>query len=67
MLEKVKSKLKELEKQYDYWLELYDRDGLRYQNDRIMMLGYQINILKELLEGSDKEWIKENMQSFINI
>ena len=55
MLEKVKSKLKELEKQYDYWLELYDRDGLRYQNDRIMMLGYQINILKELLEGSDKE------------
>lgn len=55
MLEKVKSKLKELEKEYDYWLEVYDRDGLGYQNDRLLMLGHQINILKELLKGSDKE------------
>lgn len=53
MLEKVKNKLDELEQQYDWWLDLYERDGLGYQRDKILMVGHQINILKDLLDGEE--------------
>lgn len=53
MLEKILSKKLELLKEYDYWLELYDRDGLEYQEDRLKVLRYQIQLLDELIEGSE--------------
>ena len=51
MKNKVINKLKELEEQYDMWLESYDRDGLEYQENKLKILREQINVLKELLEG----------------
>ena len=51
MKDKVINKLKELEEQYDMWLESYDRDGLEYQENKLKILREQINVLKELLEG----------------
>lgn len=54
MKNKVINKLKELEEQYDMWLESYDRDGLEYQENKLNIIREQINVLKELLEGGDE-------------
>ena len=53
MKDKVIKKLKELEKEYNLWLEVYDRDGFEYQENKLLILRYQIYLLKELLEGGD--------------
>ena len=54
MKDRVIKKLKQLEKQYDMWLRAYDEDGLEYQEKKLLMLRYQIDLLKELLEGGDE-------------
>lgn len=51
MREKVEAKLKELEESYDYWLEMYDKDPLEYQEQVLRELKEKIYLLKELLEG----------------
>ena len=53
MLEKIISKKNELEIEYDKWLEYYENDGLDYQEQKLLILRYQIKLLKELLEGSE--------------
>ena len=42
MKNKVIKKLKELEKEYNLWLEVYDRDGFEYQENKLLILMYQI-------------------------
>ena len=54
MKNKVIKKLKELEKEYNLWLEVYDRDGFEYQENKLLILRYQIYLLKELLEAGDQ-------------
>lgn len=51
MREKVEAKLKELEESYDYWLEMYDKEQLEYQEQELRELKEKIYLLKELLEG----------------
>ena len=56
MKEIIKGKIKDLEQDYDYWLKIYDRDGLEYQEKKLNMIKAQISILNEILkEGIDKE------------
>ena len=55
MIDKIKDKIEELEKEYDYWLELYDRDGLEYQNNTLCSIRAKLSVLRELIEGCDKE------------
>ena len=54
MKDKIKSKIKELEETYDYWLEAYDREGLEYQEKRLDIIRAKIDVLKELLEEDEE-------------
>lgn len=57
MIYKIKVKIAELEKDYDYWLERYDNDGLEYQEDRLKIIRAKIDVLNELINNreGDKE------------
>ena len=55
MKDKIINKLKELEEQYDMWLESYDRDGLEYQEKKLNIIRAQISVLNEILESSDND------------
>ena len=50
MKEIIKAKIKDLEQDYDYWLEIYDRDGLEYQEKKLNIIRGQISVLNEILE-----------------
>lgn len=53
MKEIIKGKIKDLEQDYDYWLEIYDRDGLEYQENKLNIIRAQISVLNEILERGD--------------
>lgn len=53
MKEIIKDKIKDLEQDYDYWLEIYDRDGLEYQENKLNIIRAQISVLNEILERGD--------------
>lgn len=53
MKEIIKDKIKDLEQDYDYWLEIYDRDGLEYQEKKLNIIRAQISVLNEILERGD--------------
>lgn len=53
MKEIIKGKIKDLEQDYDYWLEIYDRDGLEYQEKKLNIIRAQISVLNEILERGD--------------
>ena len=55
MKEIIKGKIKDLEQDYDYWLEIYDRDGLEYQEKKLNIIRAQISVLNEILESSDND------------
>ena len=54
MKEIIKDKIKDLEQDYDYWLEIYDRDGLEYQENKLDIIRAQISVLNEILERGDE-------------
>lgn len=55
MKDKIKSKIMDLEQDYDYWLEIYDRDGLEYQEKKLNIIRAQISVLNEILESCDND------------
>ncbi len=55
MIEKIRDKKNELLLEYDRWLEQYENDGLKYQEEKLIILRYQIKLLNELLEGYENK------------
>lgn len=53
MKEIIKDKIKDLEQDYDYWLEIYDRDELEYQEKKLNIIRAQISVLNEILDRGD--------------
>ena len=53
MKEIVIRKLQELEKDYDMWLERYDKEGLDYQEKELYDIHTKIRVLKEVLRESE--------------
>lgn len=49
MKELILKKLEELDKDYDMWLNAYDRDGLEYQEDELLIVRTKISILNEII------------------
>jgi vacuolar-type H+-ATPase subunit H len=49
MKEIIENKLEQLNKEYDEWLERYDKEGLEYQEDIIHQINCKIRVLNEVL------------------